>query len=132
MGGQEGLVVVPTFLAAFESHKQFYSRKFASNAIDGIQIIAVSAHHACATVIDDVGKIGRRQPEVDRHDDGADLRHGVVALQMAMCVGGNVGHPVARLNAKGLQGGRPAIAALEELGIGEAQITVNNGLAAAV
>ena len=73
------------------------------------------ADHLRAAMIDNVFEIFRQQTVVDRHKHRAHLGHGVVSFKMGMRVRRNIGNAVALADAHPLQGGRPPIAAFEEL-----------------
>ena len=89
----------------------------------------MSADDFRAAVVDDVVEIVGDQAIVDRHQHRADLRHGVVRFQLRVRVRRDVGDAVALPHAQRLQRRRPAVAAIEELLIGEPQFAVDDGLA---
>ena len=85
-----------------------------------------------AAVLDHVREVVGRQPVVARHDDGADLRNGVVALEMRGRVRRDVGDAVALAHTERLQRRRPAVDPLAELLVREAAIAVDHGIAVRV
>ena len=72
------------------------------------------------------------EPVVDRHQHRADLRHGVERLELRVRVRRDVRHPVAWLHAEPLQRRRPAVAAIEELRVGQPQVAIDHRLASGV
>ena len=103
-----------------------------SNAVDGLDVVGVSANDLRAAVVDDVLEIIRDQPIVDRHQDRADLRDRIVRFQVGVGVRGDVGHPIALADSEGLQRRRPAIAAVEELRIRQSQFPIDDRFALGV
>jgi hypothetical protein len=79
-----------------------------------------------------VDEIIRRQPVIDRHDDRPELRYGVELLELLMRVGCDCRNPVAFGDAQLRERGAPAVTPLAELGIREANIAVDHGLAPAM
>ena len=71
--------------------------------VHGRQIVGVGADHGGAAVVDQVLELLGGQPEVDRHQHRADLRHGVERLELRVGVGRDVGDAVALDDAEGLQ-----------------------------
>src|SRR4030095_6756355 len=63
-----------------------------------------------------------------RNQDRTDLRDRIKRFELGVCVRGDVDNAVALLDAERLQGGRPAIAALQELLVREALVTIDDGL----
>ena len=100
-----------------------------ADAVDGVEVIGVDAQDLGARVRGDVDEVVGGQAVVDRHEHRADLRHGVERLELLVRVRRDVGDTVALLHAHPLQGRRPAVAAIEELLVGEAQVAVDDGLA---
>ena len=100
--------------------------------IDGLEVVLVRAHDRRARVLDDVGELVRAQPVVDRHEDRADLRHGVKRLELRVRVRRDVGDAIARLDAERLQRGGPPVAAIEELRVGKPQVAVDDRFAIGV
>src|SRR3569833_4174515 len=94
--------------------------------------IGMHAHDLRAAVREEVHEIFRRQPVVERHDDRADLRDGVVLLEMLVRVECDGGDTIAQADAKSLQRGRPAIASGTEFGVREAVIAIHHGLVCGV
>src|SRR5579871_1876398 len=47
---------------------------------------------------------------------------------MSVCVRGDIGYAIALLDTHRLQESGPAITAIEELGVGEPQLTIDHGL----
>ena len=92
----------------------------------------MDADDAGAAVVDDVGEVVGDEAVVDRHEHRAELRHGVERFELRVGVGRDVGDAIALAHAQALQRRGPAVAAVEELRVGEAQIAVDDGLAASV
>ncbi len=76
--------------------------------------------HARLGMVQNGGEFERREPNIERHDDGAGQRNAEVAFQKLVVVEAEVGDAVARLDARGEQAGRQPLAAFAEFGIGEA------------
>src|SRR5438046_1118733 len=81
-----------------------------------------------AAMINEIDELFGRQPEIDWHQHRADLRHRVKRLELRVRVGRDVRDPVALTDAQRLERGRPAIATLEELGVGPAFMAVDERL----
>ncbi len=92
----------------------------------------MNADDAGAAVVDDVGEVVGGEAVVDGDEDRAELRNRVEGFELGMGVGRDVGDAVAFAHAHALQRRGPAVAAVEELFVGEAQIAVDDGLAASV
>ena len=131
-GGESLVVIQPAVLAAFEGDEVGDVGDLAADAVQGVEVIGVCADHAGTAVVDDIGEVVGVQAVVDRHGDGADLRHGVEGFELRRDVGGDVGDAVARADAELLQGGGPAVAPVEELAIGAARGAINEGFAVGV
>ncbi len=101
--GKCSLVVPPALPGAFQGHKVLHARPLGANGVHVGKVVRVGAHNARAAMFQDVGKVSRREPEVDRHRDCADLRHGIVGLQMRMGVRRDHGHPVSPADAEPLK-----------------------------
>ena len=112
--------------AAFERDEMRHRGKVGADTIDRLQIVTVRAHDGRAGVIDDVAEIVRREPIVDRHDDGADLRHAVERFEHRMGVRRDIRDARAGVDVELLQHSGPAVAAIEELLVGETQRAVND------
>jgi hypothetical protein len=109
-----------------ERDEVLHAGDVAADAVHSLQVIAMGAHDLGAAVVDDVREVGRREPEIDRHEHGAGLRHGVEGLELRMRVRGDVRHPIALPHAESLQPARPAIATREELLVGEPKGAVHD------
>ena len=96
-------------------------RDLRANAIDRFEIIGVRADDARAAVVDQIGEIVGGQAVVERHENGADLRHGIERFQLGVGVRRDVGHAVALLHTERLQRRRPTIATVEKLLVGQPQ-----------
>ena len=96
------------------------------------QSVGVDAHDPGAAVVEDVDEVVGREPRVDRDENGADLRHRVEGLEVRVRVAGDRGDPVSPAHAEPLQRRRPAVAAVEEGGIAQAEAAVDDGLPIAV
>ena len=66
-------------------------------------------------MLHDGAQFGGRQADVERHHDGAGLRHAVIAFQQLVRVEAEIADAVARLHAGALQSGGQLLAALAEL-----------------
>ena len=126
------LVVDPAVARAFQRHEVLDARQSVSNAVDGLDVVGVSADDLRAAVVDDVLEVIREQPIIDRHQYRADLRDRIIRLQMGVRVRGDVGHPIALSDSEGLQRRRPAIAAFQELCVGQSQIPIDDRFALGV
>ena len=73
----------------------FHAWQLRPHPIHGVQVFAIRADHGRATVLDDVTEIVGTQAVVDRHDDGANLGHGIEGFQMRMSVRRDAGDAVA-------------------------------------
>ena len=91
----ELLIVQPAVACAFERNEVLDVRNLVTNAVDRVQVIGMGTHHPGAAVADDVGKVVGDQPVVDRHQHGAELRHGVEGFELRMRVRRDVRHAVA-------------------------------------
>src|ERR1044071_2832496 len=83
-------------------------------------------------MFDHVSKIVRREPIVERHQDGPELRHCIELLEHRVRVRGNDGHAITLAHAVLLQRSGPAVTTFEELRIRQTQLAVDDGLALAV
>src|SRR5260370_39263189 len=70
----------------------------------------------------------RGEAIVDRDRAPADLRHGVERFELLVHVRSDVGDPITLLHPHPLQRRRPAIAPIEELLVGEAEVSVHDCL----
>ena len=100
-----------------------------THRLDRADVVRVCADHHRLAVADHVAEISRAQAVIQRHEDRAELRHGVELLEHRMRIGRDDDHPVTGAHAEALQRRRPAIAALEELRIRQAQRAINDGFA---
>src|SRR5438445_4404871 len=105
------------------------ARKAVANALQAAEILLSGADDGCSGMVDDVSEVVSRQSIVDRHEDRAYLRHGVERFQLLSDVGRDVGDAIARGDAQPLEHGRPPVATLEELLVGQPQVAVDDGLA---
>ncbi len=110
-------------------HEVLDRGQLGADGVDRLLVLGLDAEHRGTGVVDDVIEVGGRQPVVDRYQNRAELRHGVEGLQLGVSVRGDVGDPVAASHAKGLEAGRPAITAAQELLVGEAQLAIHHRLA---
>jgi hypothetical protein len=109
------LVVQPRGASGSERDEMADIVELGPDAVHGRHIVRVHADDARAAVIDDVGEVGRGEPEIDRHEHRPDLRNGVERFELLMGVGCDVGDTVARPDAETLKRGRPSVGAPEEL-----------------
>ena len=103
-----------------------------SDAIHRRHIVGMDTQRLGARVVADVHEVFSGQTEVDRDEDRANLRHPVERLELLVGVRGDVCHAVAGRDAHRLQRRRPAVAPVEELLIGQPQVTVDDALAVSV
>jgi hypothetical protein len=68
-------------------------------------MIAVRADDPRAAVVQDVGEVIGCQPEVDRHQDRPELRHGVERLELRMGIGRDIRHPISLADPQSLERG---------------------------
>src|SRR5262249_39444085 len=90
----------------------------------GVFVIAEDGGHA--RVVDDVLVIRGDQAIVERHEDSANLRDTVVALEEVVRVGTKDADAVARLYAEGKKGVPELVCAGLEIGIGHAQVAIDD------
>jgi hypothetical protein len=83
-------------------------------------------------VVREIDEVVGDQTIVQRDDDRAELRHGVILLEVLMGVRRERGHTVALPDPELCQGGRPLVATLTEFCIRQPQLTINDGLAGAM
>ena len=131
-GRHRRLVVEPAVPGAgrapVQGHVVLYPGHPVADAVHRRQVLLGHAEHGGAGVVHDVDEVLRGQPVVDRHQDGAELRHRVEGLQLRVRVRRDRGHPVALRHAEPLQRRGPAVAAIEELPVGQPEITVDDRL----
>ena len=132
--GEDGLVLHPAFPAArrAEADEMLHSAQLVPNAVDGVEVIRVDAHHLCPRVPGDIDEVLGGQAVVDRHQDSADLGHRIEGFELLVGVRRDVCDPVALLHPHRLQRRRPAVAAIQELLVGQPQIAVDDRLTIAV
>ena len=126
------LVVQPAGTRALERDEVPHAGHLVADRVDRVQVVAVHAEHRGTRVVDHVDEVFRGEPVVHRHEHGAELRHRVERLELRVRVRRDRGDPVALADAERLQGARPAVAAVEELLVGEPEVAVDDGLARAV
>ena len=78
-------------------------------------------------MIDDVLKIFRQQPIIDRDQHRADLRYSVERFQMRMRVWCDINDPITRSDTDALKRRRPTVTAVEKLGISKPLVAIDNG-----
>ena len=76
----------------------------AAQAFDQRNEFGIKAQHARSGVVQDIGEFLGAQPDIERQQDRADLRHAVVGLEQAVTIKAQVGHAVGRLQAQLQQG----------------------------
>src|SRR4029079_5844635 len=84
------------------------------------------AKHLRPGMVGDVNEVVRREPEVDGHQHRSHLRHCVERLELLMHIPRDIGDPVALHHPHRLQRRRPPIAPVEELLVGQSQITIDH------
>ena len=123
-------VVQPSFRPGpVEGHDALERRQLPANGLDTLDPVGVGADDAGAAVLQDVLDVVGRQAVVDRDEHGPDLRNRVERLEMGVRVVRERRDAVARTDAEAPQERREAVATLEELAVGEAPGTVDDGLA---
>ena len=95
-------------------------RQVRADLVDDAGIFVVGDHNFDAGVVDDVLVVGGDEAEVERHEDGADLGHRVVALEEEVRVGAEQADAVAGHDAEREQGVGDLVDALLEVAVGEA------------
>jgi len=126
MRAERGLVVDPAVPGPFQRDEMLDIGQIAANSVDRVEVIGVGADHPGAAVVDDVPEFIRLQPEVDRHQHGADLRDRVEGLELSVRVGRDTGDPITLADAQTLKRRGPAVAAGQELAVREPQIAVDD------
>ena len=129
VGSQRALVVDPAVSLALKCDEMLHRLQLRTDTVHRGQVVAVRANNLRPRVVDDICEVIGRQTVIDRDQDRTQLRNGVERLELGQDVGGDVGHPVAGADAQPLQGGRPAVTAVEELRVGQPAIAVDNRLA---
>src|ERR1700721_2703149 len=124
----QGFIGKPSGSMALKRDEMLYTLKAAPNGVNGFDLIGMHAHDGGATVVDHVKKVLGRQPVVQGHDDGADLRYGVERLEHRMRVRRYDGNSIALRDAESLQSRRPSVATVEEFGIGEPPLVFDDSL----
>ena len=122
------LVRDPAVASVLERDEVLNRRKPGAEPVDRRQTFSGHAHDLRSAVRDDVLEIVGGEPVVDRHQDGPNLRNRIERLELGMDVRRDVRHTVARRYAQALQHRRPAVAAVEELLVGEPHVAVDHGL----
>ena len=126
------LVVEPAVARALQGDELARLGDAVADAVHGVEVVGVDADDAGAAVVDDVGEVVGGEAVVDGDEDRAELRDRVEGFELGMGVGRDVGDAIALAHAHALQRRGPAVAAVAELLVGEAQIAVDDGLAASV
>ena len=80
-------------------------------------------------MLDQIRKIIRGQPVVDRHQNRADLRDRVKRFELSVRVGRDVSDTITLSHTECLQGGRPTITSVEKLFVVQSQIAVHYSIA---
>ena len=68
--------------------------------VDRREVIGAGAHHLRAAVLNQVAEVVGDEPEVERHQHRADLRHRVERLELRVGVRRDVGDAIALLDAQ--------------------------------
>ena len=74
-----------------------------SDALDGIEIVAVHAKDARAAMVDDIGEVFRGQTVIDGNQHSADLGHGIEGLKLRMSVRRDIRDSIPTLDSHLLQ-----------------------------
>ena len=77
--------------------------ELSTDAIDVRQVVDMDTNHAGATVIDDVGKIVRGKPKVNRNQHSTNLGDSVKGLELRVCVWRDIGDSILLTDTKALQ-----------------------------
>ena len=101
----QAFVIKPAILGSLQRHEPLDSKQSGSDALDGVEIVAVHAEDAGAAVVDDIDEVFRGQTVIDGNEHGADLRHGIKRLKLRMGIRSDIGHAVPSLDSHLLQGG---------------------------
>ena len=101
VGGQRALHRVRHRRVARHHHDALDAGDLALEHLQQRQQRRVDEQQPVRRVVDDVLELLREQPRVDRVHHGADARHRVVELEVAVVVPGQRGDAVARLHARG-------------------------------
>ena len=120
-------MVEPAFAIAFKRDEVLHIGRLVADALDGLKVIGMRANDLRAAVAEDVGEVIGGEAEIDRHGHRADLRHGVVAFEMCVCVRRDECHAIAGLYTKRLQACRPFIATLKKLRVGQPRVSIDDG-----
>ncbi len=89
--------------------------------------VAVGDQDSGATVLHDVGQLGRRQPGVERHQHDACRRKPEERLEISMPVRRQQGDPIAMLHSQPGERAGQAVAAIGELRVAERALAVDHG-----
>ena len=114
-GGEQRFVIPvrdPIHVGQFvESEEGFDGRELRPERFDQFEEMALHEEHARAGVIQDISKLLRSKPNVQRQQNGSRFDDTVISFEQAMAVGAQKGHAVARPNAGFTQGAcKPAYA----------------------
>jgi len=126
---EQTLVVEPALVRPFQRDVVLDRGARPADRLDRLEKIGVRADDLGAAVLEDVLDFLRMQTEVDRHEHGADLRHGVVGRELGAGVQGDIGDTVALPDPQPLQRDRPAVAPGEELLVVQTGRAVNDAVA---
>ena len=130
--GDHGLVIEPAGPSTLERDEMLDTREPVAHGIDRVEMVGMGAHDARPAVSQDVGEVLARQPVIDRDEHGPDLRHGVEGLQLRVRVRADRRDTVARPDPQAQQRLGPAVTAIEELRVGQAQVAIDDGLATGI
>jgi hypothetical protein len=131
-GGDLIFVIDPAIARALQGDELARFEDAVANAVHRVEVVRVDADDAGAAVVDDVGEVVGGKAVVDGDENRAKLRDRVEGFELGMGVGRDVGDAVTFAHTNTLQRRGPAVAAVAELLVGEAQIAVDDGLAASV
>ncbi len=123
------LVVEPSGACARQRDEMFDAPNSVANAVHAVEVLLRGADDRRPRMVNDVGEVVGRQPVVDRHEHGANLGHGIEGLELLVDIRRDVCYPVTLANAHPLERGGPAVAAVEELLVGEPEVAVDDRLA---
>ena len=110
----------------------FDTAQLVANSVDGLEVVRMDAQDFGAGMRGDVDEVVRGEAVVDGDQHRTDLRHGIEGFELLVHVRRDVGDAVTLPNPHRLQRGRPAVAAVEELLVSEAEVAVDHAFAIAV
>ena len=132
LGLEPRLIVQPPIVGTFQGHPVPDVATRVADRLDRLEVVGVGTDNRRPAVPDDVFDLAWLEPEVDRNQHRSNLWHGIERLELRVGIRREVGDAVALPHPQALQRGRPAIAAVKELPVGEPDRPVDDGLAVRV